>query len=43
MSDKKYKAKGEAIKDKYHLDTATPQLVMAKAANKLASIVSYWQ
>nr|XP_039266499.1 nebulin-like isoform X8 [Styela clava] len=41
VSENKYKAKSNEIKDKYHLDVTTPQMMNAKKANKLASINAY--
>ena len=40
LSDKKYKSKYEAIKDKYHLDVATPYFINAKNASQLLNEVS---
>lgn len=39
VSDKTYKAKSKKIRDKYHLDVATPEILNAKRANNLASKV----
>jgi len=41
LSDKKYKSNYEEIKDKYHLDIATPTFITAKRAAKLLSDVSF--
>ena len=39
LSDKRYKSNYEEIKDKYHLDIATPAFITAKKASKLLSDV----
>ena len=39
LSDKRYKSNYEEIKDRYHLDIATPAFITAKRASQLLSDV----